>query len=211
METNHWSTSIIIGCFNVVFSGNRGSSDDLQKKRYKILAPFNINKVCNQQGFILVTVLFFLFIMSLMTLSLLNNSYLELRMSQNWVIAAQQFQAAEAGLKLAEHRLALLSMPIPLLHEHYNYAGFQIDAEVRRHRALYCINQSLAYIYSVIVQAKKINEGVLTLKTTYTIKEKKSCQQKSLTLKRAGRSSWRELSSSSYSYRNGIIRNERIR
>jgi hypothetical protein len=149
-----------------------------------------------QKGFILVMVLFFLFIISLMTLSLLTRSYLELRMSQNWVIAAQRFQAAEAGLKLAEHRLVLLSMPIPLLREHYHYAGFEIDTEIRRHKTLYCIKQSLAYIYSIIVQAKKINEGVLTLKTTYAIKEKKSCKQRLLILHKTGRTSWRELSRS---------------
>ncbi len=150
-----------------------------------------------QQGFILVTVLFFLFVMSLMTLSLLNNSCLELRMSQNRVIADQQFQAAEAGLKLAEYRLTLLSTPISLLHEHYNYAGFQISSESRRHRTRYCLNQRSAYVYNIIVKAKKMSKGALTLKTTYVIKEKTACQQGLLTFKKTGRSSWRELSSSS--------------
>lgn len=150
-----------------------------------------------QQGFILVTVLFFLFIMSLMTLAILNNSYLELRISQNMVISAQQFQAAEAGLKLTEHRLANLSTFIPELHEHFNYAGFQISSKLIRHLTPYCINQSLAYIYDVIVQAKQMTVGSLILKTTYAIKAKTACQHGELTLTKTGRSSWRELSSSS--------------
>lgn len=150
-----------------------------------------------QQGFILVTVLFFLFILSLMTLSLLSSSYLELRMSQNRFIAAQQFQAAEAGLKLTERRLASLSTPVSELHEYYYYAGFQISSEFRRHKTPYCINQRLAYVYDVIVQAKQTSSGALTLKTTYTSRIKTPCQHGALTLTKAGRSSWRELSSAS--------------
>jgi Tfp pilus assembly protein PilX len=149
--------------------------------------------VSKQQGFILVTVLFFLFVISLMTLSILNNSYLVLRMSQNMVIVAQQFQAAEAGLKLTEHRLETISTSISALHEYYNFAGFQISSEFRRHRTRYCINQRLAYVYDVKVQAQQMSEGVLTLKTTYAIKEKTACQDGLFTLKKTGRSSWREL------------------
>lgn len=144
-----------------------------------------------------MTVLFYFFMMSLMTLSLLNSSYLELRMSQNNALAAQQFQAAETGLKLIEHRLATLSGSISDLHENYNYAGFQINAEFRRHKTHYCINQKLAYVYNVIVEAKKMSEGILTLKTNYAIKAKTACQHGELTLAKSGRSSWRELSSSS--------------
>lgn len=155
----------------------------------------NEYKESTQQGFILVTVLFFLFILSLMTLSLLSSSYLELRMSQNMIITAQQFQAAEAGLKLTEHRLTSLSTFINELHEHFNYAGFQINSKLIRHITPYCINESLAYIYDVIVKAKQMTIGVLTLKTTYVIKTKAACQYAKPTLTKTGRSSWRELSS----------------
>ncbi|MGC1853772.1 MAG: PilX N-terminal domain-containing pilus assembly protein [Candidatus Aquirickettsiella sp.] len=150
-----------------------------------------------QQGFILVAVLFFLFIMSLLTLSILNSSYLELRMSQNMVIATQQFRAAEAGLKLIEHRLATLSTSISALHKHYNYAGFQISAEFRKHKTIYCINQRLAYVYDVIVEAKQKTISTLTLKTNYVIKAKNACQHEKFKLTKTGRSSWRELNSSS--------------
>jgi Tfp pilus assembly protein PilX len=150
-----------------------------------------------QQGFILVTVLFFLFITSLMTLSILSSAYLELRVSQNMVIAAQQFQAAEAGLKLTERRLTKLSRLISELHERFNYADFQISSDLLRHITPYCINQSLAYIYDVIVQAKQRTVGSLTLKTTYAVKAKTACQHGELALTKTGRSSWRELSNSS--------------
>lgn len=116
-------------------------------------------------------------------------------MTQNWAIAAQQFRAAEAGLKLIEQRLASISMPITALHEHYNYAGFQIHAEFRRHKTSYCINQRLAYVYDVIVAAKKMKVGALRLKTNYVIKVKSACQHAERILTKIGRSSWRELSS----------------
>ena len=64
---------------------------------------FDVRNRDKQQGFILVTGLLFLFMMALMVLSLLNTVHLELRMSQNLAIASQQFQVAEAGLKIAEN------------------------------------------------------------------------------------------------------------
>lgn len=138
-------------------------------------------------------VLFFLFIMSLMTLSILNNSYLELRMSQNLLIASQQFQVAEAGLKLTEHRLANFSTPFLAVHEHFNYAGFQISSELRRHTTLYCINQNLAYVYDVIVQVQQTTKSVLRLKTTYAVQTKIHCPHGGLTIAKIGRISWQEL------------------
>lgn len=156
----------------------------------------NGNDARDQQGFVLVMVLFFLLMMSLMALSLLNSSHLELRISQNMAFNTQRFQAAEAGLKLMEYRLNHPSIFTPEMHEHFNYADFQITAVLKRHEMHYCINQYLAYIYDVIVQAKQtIGEG-LTLKTTYVIKTKRTCLGK-LILSKAGRSSWRELSRSS--------------
>ncbi|MDD4892535.1 MAG: hypothetical protein WAW84_02255 [Candidatus Rickettsiella isopodorum] len=143
----------------------------------------------------LVTVLFFLFITSLMTVSILSHSYLELGISRNLLIASQQFQAAEAGLKLTESWLKSRSTPIFALHKRFNYAGFQISSELRRHRTSYCINQSQAYIYDVIVQAKQTTSGALSLQTTYAIKTKNRCQSGDLALTKTGRSSWRELNS----------------
>lgn len=141
-----------------------------------------------------MTVLFFLFIMSLMTLSMVSSSYLELRISQNLFIASQQFQAAEAGLKLAEKRLTRFSTPILTRHERFNYAGFQINSDLKQHRTPYCINQRLAYVYDVIVKAKRMTVGQLNLKTTYVIQLKTACQHGRLLLTKTGRSSWRELS-----------------
>jgi hypothetical protein len=137
-------------------------------------------------------VLFFLLMLSLMTLSLLNSSYLELRMSQNMAFTAQRFQAAEAGLRLTEHQLNNLSKFISEIHKHFDYAGFRINVALKKHKIHYCINQRLAYIYDVLVQAQQtIGEG-LTLKTTYVIKTSAACSGE-LILSKAGRSSWREL------------------
>ncbi len=115
----------------------------------------NENNARNQQGFILVMVLFFHLMMSLMALSLLNTSYLELRMSQNMAFTARRFQAAEAGLTLAEHRLNNLSMFISEIHEHINYVSFQINAALKKHKIHYCINQRLAYIYDIMCKQNK--------------------------------------------------------
>lgn len=156
----------------------------------------NENNASHQQGFILVMVVFFLFIMSLMALSLLNSSYLELRMSQNRVSTTQQFQAAEAGLKLAERQFSNLSLFISEMHDHFDYAGFQVSAALVRHITHYCFNQKLAYIYDVTVQAKSTIGSRLALKTTYVIKTKEACKNGELTLSKIGRSSWRELSTS---------------
>lgn len=130
-----------------------------------------------------------------MAVSLLNSSYLELRISQNIAFTAQRFQATEAGLRLTEQRLNSLSTFTSELHEHFNYAGFQINAALKKHKIHYCINQRIVYIYDVIVQAKQIIGEGLTLKTTYGIKTKETCSGE-LTLSKAGRSSWRELSGS---------------
>ena len=86
---------------------------------------FDVRNRDKQQGFILVTGLLFLFMMALMVLSLLNTVHLELRMSQNLAIASQQFQVAEAGLKIAENRLNLLvQLKILYLNLKLNYVVF---------------------------------------------------------------------------------------
>jgi Tfp pilus assembly protein PilX len=153
---------------------------------------------CNrdkQQGFILVTGLFFLFMMALMVLSLLNTVHLELRMSQNLSIASQQFQVAEAGLKIAENRLILLAQRKILdLHQQLNYAGFQLSYDIKRFAMPFCCHEKIAYIYRVIAKARKTTaDAVLILETTYAVAENEECQGGEARLIRTGRSAWREL------------------
>ena len=147
-----------------------------------------------QQGFILIMVLFFLFILSLMALSLLNTANLELCMGQNRVIASQQFQAADAGLKIAENKLVDLSLKkILVLHEQLNYAGFKVSYDIKRYIMPFCINQKLAYTYRIISQAKQIAGRPLTLETSYAITMDKVCHGGEAKLIRVGHSTWREL------------------
>lgn len=148
-----------------------------------------------QQGFILMTGLFFLFVMDLMVLSLLNAVHLELRMSQNLAIAAQQFQVAEAGLKIAENRLTLLMQRKILdLHQQLNYAGFQLSYDIKRFTIPFCYHEKIAYIYRIIAKARQTAaDAALILETTYTVAGNEDCQGGEARLTSIGRSAWREL------------------
>ncbi len=64
-----------------------------------------------QQGIILVTVLIFLLIIALLSLSALNVSQLQVRMSYNVKDRTQTLQAVEAGLKTAEKQLLDATKP----------------------------------------------------------------------------------------------------
>ena len=60
-----------------------------------------------------------------MVLSLLNSTHLELRMSQNYALASQQFWAAgKRGLKIAERSLAEKFQSAKHVHDAFNYAGY---------------------------------------------------------------------------------------
>ena len=154
---------------------------------------FNFNaKVDNQEGFILVTVLFFLLMIGLMVLSLLNMTHLEVRMSQNYSLASQQFQAAEAGLSIAEARLASL-LNGNSLHDELNYAGYQVYYEIQRLPLPFCLDQQIVYYYRITARAKQLQQRVRILQTTYAKKINQTCTGKEQKLIREGRSSWREL------------------
>ena len=152
-------------------------------------APFYRN---NQRGYILVTVLFFLLMIGLTVLSLLNSTHLELRMSQNYSMASQQFQAADAGLKIAETRLDSLFRE-SILHDGINYAGYQVSYEIKRLNLPFCIDQQLAYYYRITVQAMLAQQRTFILQTTYAKKINDICTGKEEKLIKEGRSAWREL------------------
>lgn len=142
-----------------------------------------------------MAVLFFLFIMSLMTVSILSHSCLALRMSRNFFMTSQQFQAAEAGLKIAESLAENLQTPILSLQSQFNYADFQVSSALKRHSLSYCINQYQAYIYDITVKVKKNTSNALRLQSTYVIKIKQTCQSGKQLLTKTGRYAWRELNS----------------
>ncbi len=148
-----------------------------------------------QEGFILVTGLLFLFMMALMVLSLLNTVHLELRMSQNLAIASQQFQVAEAGLKIAENRLTLLvQRKILDLHQQLNYADFQLSYDIERLAMPFCCHEKIAYIYRILAKARQTAaDAALILETTYAVAGNEDCQGGEAQLIRTGRGAWREL------------------
>lgn len=150
------------------------------------------NNKC-EQGFILSIVLFFLFIMSLLILSSLNTANLALHISRNRLLASQQFQAAEIGLKVAEDKLNVEKLNILTLQGQFKFAGFQVSYDIKRYRPSFCNNQKLTYIYRIISQAKQIEGKLLTLETTYAINSNETCHGGESKLTSIGRSTWREL------------------
>ncbi len=156
---------------------------------------FDTQNSDKQQGFILVSSLFFLFMMALMVLSLLDTVHLQLRVSQNLATASQQFQAAEAGLKIAENQLALLApRKILDLHQQLKYAGFQLSYDIKRFALPFCAHEKIAYIYRVIAKARQTAaDSALILETTYAVAGNEDCQGGEAQLIKTGRSAWREL------------------
>ncbi len=151
-------------------------------------------QAAKQDGFILVTVLLFLLLVGLIVLALLDSTHLALRMSQNYSLASQQFQAAEAGLKIAEERLASASIH-DRLHGALNYAGYQVIYDIRRFSLAFCIDHHIAYYYHVTARANQPQGRAVVLQTTYAKKLNEKCQGKEKILVKEGRSSWRELNS----------------
>src|SRR5579862_4928092 len=123
----------------------------IARTKFMMCTKYVANKEC-QYGFILVTVMFFLSMISLLVLNLLNSTHLELRMSQNYAMASQQFQAAEAGLKKAEARLAHTVIE-NTLEEKLNYADYTVYYAIQRLHVPFCIGQQSAYYYQITAQA----------------------------------------------------------
>lgn len=146
-----------------------------------------------QKGFILVTILFFLLIMSLMVLTLLNSAHLELRMSQNYAMASQQFRAAEAGLKIAEEKLSTL-VNENTFHASFDYAGYEVVYDIQRFSSRFCLEKQIAYYYRITAQAKQAQGRRVILQTTYAKRLNEVCSGKEEKLTKEGRTSWRELS-----------------
>jgi Tfp pilus assembly protein PilX len=149
-------------------------------------------EVYTQSGFILVTVLFFLLVIALIVLDLLNTTYLQLRMSQNYAVASQQFWAAEAGLKMAEAQLASV-WEEKHLRDVFNYADYQVQYEVERFSLPFCHAKHIVYYYRITAKAKQAQQRALVLQTTYAKKTHKKCIEDNEKRLIEGRSSWREL------------------
>lgn len=152
----------------------------------------DIFKAKQQRGFILVMVLFFLLMIALMALSMLNATHLALRMSQNYATTTQQFWAAEAGLNLAEVQLSHLN-DTGYLQDSFSYAGYHVQYKVKRFGLPICNDQGLIYCYWITVTAKQAQQKPLVLQSTYFKKINKKCEKNTEKPITEGRSSWREI------------------
>ncbi len=162
-----------------------------------------------QQGFILVTVLLFLFILSLLGISALTNSQLQLRMSNNFVAQLQQKQAVEAGLHTGEmqlQRLADDALPKEYYAQpwqakqyftiRYNQMEVHYIIEPLRLSSLACLQgqtkqlQQGAY-YRVTAWTVDLAQQPLIMQTTYLRPLQEPCVTTEKLLQ-PGRLSWRE-------------------
>lgn len=156
-------------------------------------------KIKNQEGIILITVLIFLLILSMLALALLTTSQLQLKMSSN---AAQEqiiFQAAEAGLNLAEKQL----------RDHNSYHDFSdhsfvklgnLDVVTEFHvlakNKIICDKSGHHELKLYQINSKSIapNFYSITLQSVYALPFKPCTAEPILKIK-DGRLSWAELKS----------------
>ncbi len=76
----------------------------------------------NEQGMILVMTLLFTFLLTLIVLSGIENSLLENKLSNHFLAQSVAFQAAEAGLVVAESNIRGEPMALPAMKASVYYA-----------------------------------------------------------------------------------------
>lgn len=150
-------------------------------------------KIAKQQtGMILVIVLIFLFLLSLLAVSALNTSHLQLRMSQNFSDDGRLFEAAEIGLRTAEKKLMVGSHQM-------NIDGIAVMYSIETLPKASCViatnHHKYAGIYYRITSEATWNKTEsITLQTTYALPISQKCNDATVAVQ-SGRMSWRELMS----------------
>ena len=146
-----------------------------------------------QNGIILVTVLLFLLMMSVLTLTALSVSNLQHKMSVNLQEENQLLAAAEAGLRQAENQIGL-----GVQHDLFEIAGVTVNYSIEPinqvNTEIICeptLQNQLAY-YRIISSATINHHYTIGLQSTYA-KAIKPCTEKPLHIKQEGRMSWVEL------------------
>jgi len=166
------------------------------------------------QGLILPTVLIFLLIFSLLGISALTLSQLQLRMSQHALLAQKQLQTAETGLRLGEQNLTDGRCLIPLqnypwqtttdcvftvqqLTGHYVIEQLPSPPDVyvvamsRRHEHSEASVVKTALYYRITAWLTQEKKPIIILQSTF-IKVGQPCNKGGKQVK-VGRLAWREI------------------
>ena len=164
----------------------------------------------NQRGIILVSVLIFLFLLSLLALHGLSNSQLQTKISSNLLLQAQELQALEAGLTAGEILAANPQKSTCVIVEstvqpwsNNNHCAAQFDnltinylvEELSTDVCLitgYTANQEAILAKGDIyrVTSWDANQGIL--QTTYSVQKNSKCTDV-ISKIWTGRLSWREI------------------
>lgn len=144
-----------------------------------------------QTGMILAIVLIFLLILSLLAVSALSTSHLQMRMSQNFGDDVRLLQAAEVGLRAAEKKLIVGSYKLDFDGITVNYAieplttdaSCVFDDNHSKHSGVY---------YRITSQAGWNAKDLMTLEITYAQATAQKCANDK-TAVQLGRLSWRQI------------------
>lgn len=159
----------------------------------------------SQHGMVLVVVLLLLTLMTVLVSHLALSIPLKIQLSVNSAHEIQQFQAAEAGLREGEKRLAhLLSSrdtslaDIPQLGP-LAYAGYVVTLEVLRLPHAFCIlpAKQIGHYYQVTASARREDRSnhnaLIRLQSIIALPEGATCSNHKLMQRQVGRSAWCQL------------------
>lgn len=149
-------------------------------------------KLSEQQGIVLITVLIFLLILSLLTLTMLSSSQLELRMSTNGAEEQVVFQAAEAGLTMTENQLNKHNFIACILNIQNVKIANQFNLMASNKIICDTAKQYQLALYQITSKAMARDHYSITLQSIYAIPFK-SCDVQPMVIMKKGRLSWVEL------------------
>jgi hypothetical protein len=144
-----------------------------------------------QKGFILVSSLLFLLMLSLLTMAVLTRLNLERKIANNAYGIVQEFYAAEAGLIQAEQTVCTIA-PQEIFHRQFNHAGYRVAYQIEPMSVSACIKSKnrCGYFYRITAQAQLSGEKPQVIQSHYVCLGQERCRKKDRST-RLGRSSWR--------------------
>lgn len=148
----------------------------------------------SQTGFILLTLLLFVFMIGLFTITLHHHLQLTLRTQQNYQQLLQQFYAVEAVLAHAEANLPLNEVSNTQQYKE-KYDQYTIFYYFKRLPEPFCFHQQRAYFYRITAYLPNLlgyEVPLITLQTTYARLSTARCHGDEAILIHLGRSAWRE-------------------
>ena len=151
------------------------------------------------KGYILISVLGILFLLTLLTTATIETTVQELKMTSNNNEAQQLFLAAENGMMRAEKQLGIKNL-------HYAQEGLEIQSTIKKIDEDYCAivagvvpaKHGIDYYRIVVKAINKETRYFIAIQSTYAQAKKefaaaKCKNKKMLRLVHLGRQSWQQL------------------